>query len=95
MDRRDDDDPHVADLGEREDRPAPTRRRALALTAVVAVVVLAAAGIAVAVGGGDDSHTVVVGRDMLAVRSALDATMESGGYSGGMARCRRYRYSSS
>jgi hypothetical protein len=84
MDRRQDDEtPPLAEI-EPRDTPVPTpgRRRWLAVGAVVAVVVAVAAVIAFAVGGsgeGDEQH-VVVGRATLAVRAAVDATMESGGY---------------
>jgi hypothetical protein len=84
MDRRQDDEaPHVADVDPRDDGVTPTsRRRWLISGAVVVVVVLAAAGIAFAVGGSDDDdgQRVTAGRAMLAVRAALDATLESGGY---------------
>jgi len=81
MDRRQDETPQVADVEPRDERPAAApRRRWLVGGAVVIVVVLVAAGLAFAIGGSDGGQKVVVGRATLAVRAALDATMESGGY---------------
>jgi hypothetical protein len=81
MDRRQDETPQVAEVEPRDERPAAaSRRRWLVGGAVVIVVVLVAAGLAFAIRDSDDGHKVVVGRATLAVRAALDATMESGGY---------------
>jgi len=82
MDRRQDDDAlHVADTDAQPEVSAPGRRRWLVVGAIAAAVVLTGAGIAFAVGGDDDEgQRVSAGRAMLAVRAALDATMESGGY---------------
>ena len=88
MDRRQDDGRlvdgtlHVAEVDER-DEPASRsgrRRRWLVAGAIAAAVGIVAATVAMAVGGSDDGQRVVVGRATLAVRAALDATMESGGY---------------
>ena len=82
MDRRPDED--AVELatssdatGPADDAAPPWPGRAARSCVVIA---RSRAAIAFAVGGRDDSQQVVVGRATLAVRAALDATMESGGY---------------
>ena len=69
----------VAEGDEPESRSG-RRRPWLVAGAIAAGVGIVAATVAIAVGGSDDGQRVVVGHATLAVRAALDATMESGGY---------------